>query len=135
MQQVAVEDGKPMYAEIARCLAAGSDSITDPAYEVYHALFPLAAAKQLSEPGQKTAKLQGACKQSFLEGQQAGVLQAAGLPRPDPPANPKVGCHACNLSALYSPHTQLLSGNTSLCRACEKLCRQQVATVLMPRLH
>lgn len=105
MRQVAVEDGKPIYAEIARCLAAGSDSVTDPAYEVYHALFPLAAAKQLSEPGQTTAKLQGACKQSFLEGQQAGVVQTAGLPRPDPPTNPKVRCRSRNL--CYSSSASL----------------------------
>ena len=79
-----------MYAELGRYLAPGSDAITDPAYEAYHGLIPLTVAKQLSQPGQQRASLQGSCSQSFLEGQEAGVMQAAGLPRTDPPANAKV---------------------------------------------
>lgn len=78
-----------MYAELARYLAPGSDAITDPAYEMYHGLIPLAVAKQLSQPGQQSASLQGTCSQSFLEGQQAGLMQTAGLPRPEPPTNAK----------------------------------------------
>ena len=85
-----MEDNSPIYAELGRYLAPGSDALTDPAFEAYHGLVPLAVSKQLCQPGQQKADLQGSCSQSFLEGQQAGVMQTAGLPRPDPPANAKV---------------------------------------------
>ncbi len=56
-------------------------------------------AAQLSEPGQKVANLQAVVSMSYLEGQQAGSLAQPGLPRPDPPANPKV---AYSLSCLLA---------------------------------
>lgn len=89
IHQAAVEDDLPMFLELGRYLAPGSDAITDPAYEMYHGLIPLLVAKQLSQPGQQSTNLQGTCSQSFLEGQQAGAVQTAGLPRPDPPTNAK----------------------------------------------
>lgn len=85
-----MEDNLPIYAELGRFLAPGSDALTDPAFEAYHGLIPLAVAKQLCEPGQQSVSLQGSCSQSFLEAQQGGVMQTAGLPRPDSPANAKV---------------------------------------------
>ncbi|KAA6417329.1 MAG: tetratricopeptide repeat 18, partial [Trebouxia sp. A1-2] len=85
----AVEANQPLYLELARFLAPGTDTLTDPAFEAYHGLAAVPVAAQLSEPGQKVANLQAVVSMSYLEGQQAGSLAHPGLPRPDPPANPK----------------------------------------------
>ncbi len=90
--QAAVEANQPLYLELARFLAPGTDTLVDPAFEAYHGLAAVPVAAQLSEPGQKVASLQAVVSMSYLEGQQAGSLAQPGLPRPDPPANPKVAC-------------------------------------------
>ncbi|KAL0022439.1 hypothetical protein WJX79_000099 [Trebouxia sp. C0005] len=87
--KAAVEANQPLYLELARFLAPGTDTLTDPAFEAYHGLAAVPVAAQLSEPGQKVANLQAVVSMSYLEGQQAGSLAHPGLPRPDPPANPK----------------------------------------------
>lgn len=105
-----------MYLELARFLAPGTDTLTDPAFEAYHGLAAVPVAAQLSEPGQKVAELQAVVTMSYLEGQQAGTLTQPALPPPDPPANPKVtclptiaeqriSCYACRQTRVwYGPH-------------------------------
>lgn len=79
-----------MYLELARYLAPGTDTLTDPAFEVYHGVAAIPLPDQLSEPGQTKAHLHAVVTMAYLEAQQAGILPQPGLPRPDPPTNPKV---------------------------------------------
>ena len=88
--QAAVEAKQPLYLELARYLAPGTDTLTDPAFEAYHGLAAVPVADQLSEPGRTAATLQGVVTLAYLAGQQAGALPQPGLPSPDPPANAKV---------------------------------------------
>ena len=87
-----MDTNQAVYLELARYLAPGTDTLIDPAFEVYHGLAAVPVAAQLSEPGQKVANLQAVISMSYLEGQQAGSLVQPGLPRPDPSANAKVCC-------------------------------------------
>lgn len=89
-----------MYLELARYLAPGTDTLTDPAFEVYHGVAAIPVPEQLSEPGQTQANLQAVVSMAYLEAQQAGTLPQPGLPRPDPPANPKARQMACLQSVL-----------------------------------
>ena len=86
--QAAVEAGQPLYIELARILAPGSDALTDPAYEAYHGLAVVPVAAQLADPGQKVATSETVVSMSCAPGQQA-IPQPA-LPRPEASANPKV---------------------------------------------
>ena len=79
-----------MYLELARYLAPGTDTLTDPAFETYHGVAAIQMASHLSEPGQTEANLKAVVIMSYLEAQQAGTLPQPGLPRPDPPTNAKV---------------------------------------------
>ncbi len=105
--QAAVEASQPLYLELARFLGPGTDALTDPAFEAYHGLAAVPVAAQLSEPGQKVANLQAVVSMSYLEGQQAGSLAQPGLPRPDPPANPKVACPVSCLPASAKAYSHV----------------------------
>ncbi|KAL3133579.1 hypothetical protein ABBQ38_007426 [Trebouxia sp. C0009 RCD-2024] len=104
--QAAAEGRQPVYLELARYLAPGTDTLTDPAFEVYHGVAALAVPEQLSEPGQTKADLQAVVTMAYLEAQQAGTLPQPGLPRPDPPANPKARQLACLQSILLLAEMQ-----------------------------
>lgn len=122
--QAAVEGKQPLYLELARYLAAGTDTLTDPAFEVYHGLAAVHVAEQLSEPGQMVAKLQAVVTMAYLEAQQAGTLTQPGLPRPDPPTNAKVrhsfvcfvkACVVCYKESLLLQHCSQLWHCQSVC--------------------
>lgn len=98
--QAAVEGNKCVYLELARYLAPGTDTLTDPAFEIYHGIAAIPMAGHLSEPGQTEANLQAVMTMAYLEAQQAGTLPQPGLPRPDPPANAKVNHITFALFAL-----------------------------------
>ena len=85
-----MEGKQPLYLELARYIAAGTDTLTDPAFEVYHGLAAVPVAEQLSMPGQMVANLQAVVSMAYLQAQQAGTLSQPGLLRPDPPTNAKV---------------------------------------------
>ena len=63
--QAAVEAGQPLLMELARFLAPGSDTLTDPAYEAYHGLASVPVAAQLAEPGQKVATFEAVVSMPF----------------------------------------------------------------------
>lgn len=88
--QAAVDRSQSVHLELARYLAPGTDSLTDPAFETYHGVAAIPLAGHLSEPGQTEANLQAVVTMAYLEAQQAGTLPQPGLPRPDPPTNVKV---------------------------------------------
>ena len=100
--QAAVEGSQSVYLELARYLAPGTDTLTDPAFETYHGVAAIPMAGHLSEPGQTDANLQAVVAMSYLEAQQAGTLPQPGLPRPDPTTNAKVyqTAFACIFRAL-----------------------------------
>ena len=88
--QAAVEGNQSLHLELARYLAPGTDTLTDPAFDVYHGLAAIPMAGQLSEPGQTEANLQAVVSMAYLQAQQAGTFPQPALPRPDPPTNAKV---------------------------------------------
>ena len=88
-------------------------------------------AAQLSKPGQKVANLQAVVSISYLEGQQAGSLAQPGLPRPDPPANPKVAYPLSCLLASAQAYLMCLRYTGMLCNSVALMQRAVYCSGLM----
>jgi hypothetical protein len=119
----AVEDGKPVHAELARYLQPGAELFHDPAFAVYHGYGRLSPS-ELLVPGAVAAAAQLVLSSTFAAAQGAGRAVASALPPYTPPRY-VAGPHACPMSfcwcstvptyplwqpALWTPPTRCRSG-------------------------
>ena len=87
--QATADAKRPLLLELGRCLAPGTDTLTDPAYEAYHGIAEAPVGKQLAEPGRTSVAFSAAVKLGCQEAVQGGLLPQAGLPAPEASSNAK----------------------------------------------